>query len=147
MATAKHFVIGCLIVAVVAAVIVVVVAGGIFYLGLTKYVDTVEAEGVEFGRRTDQQACQDEALRRLKSARRSGDLIRARGTQMFIYGCFQTCRTTSGFCRDAPKEDSLLTVRKWAQDRCRLEGAPNDDDVCVSLFMEVSDSCLGKTKR
>ena len=107
MATAKYFVIGCIIVLVLAVVLVVIVVGGIFYLGLGKHIEDVEAEGVEFGRKTDQQGCQDEAIRRLKSARRSGDLIRAQDAQMFIYGCFQTCRPTSGFCSDAPKEDSF----------------------------------------
>jgi hypothetical protein len=147
MATAKYFVIGCIIVLVLAVVLVVIVVGGIFYLGLGKHIEDVEAEGVEFGRKTDQQGCQDEAIRRLKSARRSGDLIRARDTQMFIYGCFQTCRPTSGFCSDAPKEDSFFTVRKWAQDRCRLAGAPDGYGPCVDVFMEVSNSCLGKTQR
>jgi hypothetical protein len=147
MATAKYFVIGCIIVVVVGVVIVVIVVGGIFYLGLGKHIEDVEAEGVEFGRKTDQQGCQDEAIRRLKSARRSGDLIRAQDAHLFISGCFETCRPTSGFCMDAPKEDSFFTVRKWAQDRCRFEGAPDGYEPCVDVFVQVSDSCLGKTKR
>jgi len=146
MATAKHFIIGCVSLIVVGGIIIVAVVGGIFYLGLTKYVDDAEHEGVEFGRRTDQQGCQDEAFRRLKQGRRAGNLISSRATELFINGCFQTSRATPGFCRDKPKEDSFFAVRRWAQDRCQLEGAASDD-VCVSLFMEVSDACLGKIKR
>jgi hypothetical protein len=147
MATAKHFVIGCVVLLIVGVVLVVVVVGGIFYLGLGEHINTVEAEGVEFGRKTDQQGCQDETIRRLKSAKRSGDLIRARDAELFINGCLQTCRPTSDFCRDAPKEDSFFKVRKWAADRCRLERAPDDYDPCISVFTEVSDACLGKIKR
>ncbi|HJZ82091.1 MAG TPA: hypothetical protein VKD91_17155 [Pyrinomonadaceae bacterium] len=144
MATAKYFVIGCLGVAVIAAVIVVGVVGGIFYLGLGKHIDTVEAQGMEFGRKTDQQACKEETIRRLKSAKKSVDLIREQDAYLFIYGCFETCRPTSGFCLDAPKEDSFFTVRKWAQDRCRLEGAPEGYEPCVSVFEVVAHACLGK---
>lgn len=143
MATAKHFVIGCVILVVVGGIIIAAVVGGIFLLGLNKYSENTESEGVEFGRRTDQQGCQDEAFRRLKRGRQAGDLISSRATQLFLHGCFQTSRATPGFCRDAPKEDSFLAVRKWAQDRCQREGA-GSDNVCPSLFMEVSDVCLGK---
>jgi hypothetical protein len=146
MATAKHFIVGCVILVIVGGIVIVAVVGGIFYLGLTKYADEAEKDGVEFGRHTDQQGCQDEALRRLKKGRRSGDLISSRATEIFINGCFQTSRATPGFCRDAPKEDSFLTVQSWARDRCQREGAPSGDDACVSLFAEVSDDCLGKIK-
>ena len=146
MVTAKHFIIGCVILVIVGGVVIAAAVGGIFYLGLNKYADETEKEGVEFGRHTDQQGCQDEALRRLKQGRRSGDIISSRATEIFVYGCFQTSRATAGFCRDAPKEDSFLAVRKWAQDRCKLEGAPSGDDACVSLFTTVSDDCLGKIK-
>ena len=146
MVTAKHFIIGCVILVIVGGIIIAAVVGGIFYLGLAKYADEAEKDGVEFGRHTDQQGCQDEALRRLKQGRRSGNLISSRATEIFINGCFQTSRATPGFCRDAPKEDSFLAVREWAQDRCRREGAPSSDDACVSLFVEVSDDCLGKIK-
>jgi len=144
MATARHLVIGCLIVAVVGGVLVVVVAGGIFYLGLGPHIDTVEAEGVEFGRKTDQQGCQDETIRRLKAAKRSGNLILEQDAYLFIYGCFETCRPTSGFCLDAPKEDTFFTVRRWAQDRCRLEGAPEGYEPCISVFEIVAHACQGK---
>jgi len=146
MPTAKHFVIGCLIALILGGVLVVVVVGGIFFLGLYKFGDTAEAEGVEFGRHTDQQGCQNEALRRFRSARKAENPITSQAAVLFINGCFQTCRDTAGFCRNAPQEDSFLTVRKWAQERCRLEDAWGDD-ACRSLFMEVSDACFGKIKR
>ena len=146
MLTAKHFVIGCLIFLVIAGVVVVFVVGGIFFLGLNKYGETTEADGMEFGRRTDQQGCQKEGLRRLNSARNARNPIDAHATQLWAYGCFQTCRPTAGFCREVPAEDSSLAVRRWAQMRCHLENIRTDDEACIALFAETADSCLGKTK-
>jgi hypothetical protein len=146
MATAKHFIVGCVILVLVGGIIIAAVVAGIFMLGLKDYADNAEHEGVEFGRRTDQQGCQDEAFHRLKMGRRAANPISSRATSLFLYGCLQTSRATPGFCRDAPGDDSFLGVRKWAQDRCHREGA-GSDDVCVSLFMEVSNACLGKIKR
>src|SRR5436190_20569832 len=97
MATAKHFIIGCMILFIVGGIIIVAVVGGIFYLGLTKYTDETEKEGVAFGRHTDQQGCQNEALRRLKQGRRSGNLISSRATEIFISSCLETSRATLGF--------------------------------------------------
>ena|SRR5215831_6285577 len=146
MLSARHFVIGCLILVVIGGVLVVIVVGGIFMLGLNKYGETTEADGMEFGRRTDQQGCQSEGLRRFKAARRAGNPIDAHATQLFTYGCFQTCRPTAGFCRDAPTEDKVLTVRRWAQYRCHIEGESSNDEACIEVLTESADSCLGKTK-
>jgi len=146
MATAKHFVIGCLIFLVVGGLIVVIAVGGIFFLGFNKYGDTLEADGMEFGRKTDQQGCEHEGLRRYKSARKAGNPIDAHACLIFTNGCFQTCRPTSGFCRNAPTEDSFFGVRRWAQECCHAEGLPSDDEACVDVFTETADSCLGKTK-
>src|SRR5215831_15648868 len=89
MATAKHFVIGCLIFLVVGGLIVVIAEGGIFFLGFNKYGDTLEADGMEFGRKTDQQGCEHEGLRRYKSARKAGNPIDAHACLIFTNGCFQ----------------------------------------------------------
>ena len=142
----KYIVIGCLALVILGGVLITGIIGGIFYLGTSEELTKTENAGVEFGRKTDQQGCLDEAIRRFQAATRAGNLITRRTTEHFLYGCFQSCRETTGFCRDAPKEDAFFTVRKWAQDRCQQIGA-GTDDACVSLFTEVSDSCLGKIKR
>ena len=142
----KTIVIGCIGLALLAGTIVVCVGGGIFVLGLTGYADQAEKEGVEFGKGTDQAGCLNEAKRRLQVASKSGDIIKRRQTQLFLYGCFQTSRSTPDFCMNAPKEDSFFDVQKWATERCQEIGA-GDDDACVTLYTEVSDVCLGKTKK
>jgi hypothetical protein len=141
----KYIVIGCLALVVLVGVVIAGVVGGIFYLGLNKEIDKTETEGVAVGRRTDQQGCLDEGLRRLRATTRAGNPITRHISELFLNGCFQSCRETAGFCRDVPKEDAFFTVRKWAQDRCQQVGA-GTDDACVSLFIEVSNACLGKIK-
>lgn len=71
--------IGCLALVIVGGVIIAVVVGGVFLLGFNEYADTTESEGVEFGRKTDQQGCQSEAFRRLRQARRLGKPDRSSG--------------------------------------------------------------------
>ena len=142
----KTIVIGCIGLVLLAGAIVVCVVGGIFVLGLTGYADQAEKDGVEFGKGTDQAGCLTEAKRRLQVASKSGDIIKRRQTQLFLYGCFQTSRSTPDFCVNAPKEDSFFDVQEWSTERCREIGA-GDDDACVSLYTEVSDVCLGKTKK
>lgn len=145
MALTKSIAIGCVALILVIGVLAGCAVGGIFLLGLGSVAERAEAEGVEFGKGSDQRGCQDEAFRHLRAAIRNHDLIKRRETQMFLYGCFQTSRATPEYCAGAPREDAFLEVRRWSQEECRKEGLGNDD-ACVSLFMEVSDVCLGKTK-
>jgi hypothetical protein len=142
----KTIVIGCVGLVLLAGTIALCVVGGIFLLGLSGHADQAEKDGVDFGKGTDQAGCLHEAQQRLKVATKSGDFIKRRETQLFLNGCFQTSRGTAGFCDNAPKADNFLDVRKWSQERCTELGAGNDD-ACVSLYMEVSDACLGKTKK
>jgi hypothetical protein len=143
--TQKNIVIGCLALSLLAGAIVACAVGGIFFLGLTSVADKAEQQGIEFGRQTDQRGCQTEGLQRLRAAIKSNDLLKRREVQLFLYGCFQTCRVATGFCVNAPKEDSFAAVETWAKDQCQQEGF-GDDDACVTCFMEVSDACFGKTK-
>ena len=142
----RNIAIGCIALVVLIGAVVVCGVGGIFTLGLSGIAEKAESEGREFGKGTDQRGCRDEAFRRLRVALRSHDLVKRRETQMFAYGCFQSCRATPDFCVNAPKEDAFFAVRKWSREQCQKEGLGNDD-ACESLFIEVSDACLGKTPR
>src|SRR5262245_48484634 len=115
-------------------------------LGLSSVAEKAENAGVEFGKSADQQGCFNEALRRLAAANKTYDVIKRNETSLFLYGCFQTSRPTPDFCADAPKEDAFFAVQKWSQEQCQKIGA-GTDDACASLFTEVSDVCLGKTKK
>ena len=146
MAQTRSVAIGCIAAVVLVGAIVACGVGGIFLLGLNSVAEQAETEGVEFGKHTDQRGCQSEAFRRLLAATRSRNLVKRRETELFLYGCFQTSRSTANFCTNAPQEDGFFAVQQWAKEQCRKD-AMEDDDACVSLFMEVSDVCLGKTKR
>jgi hypothetical protein len=146
MAGIKSIAIGCTAVTLSAGVVAACIVGGIFFLGLTGVADKATQEGVEFGKSTDQQGCQDEALRRLRAALKSHDLIKRREAQVFTYGCFQSCAPTSGYCANAPKRDAFRANLGWSESQCEKEGI-GDDDACSSVFMEVVGTCLGKTPR
>jgi len=145
MAQTKTIVLGCIAIVILIGVIVACVIGGIFMLSLNAHADEAEKQGMEFGKGTDQSGCQTEAFRRLRAALRNHDLLKRREAQLFLYGCFQTCGPTPGFCAAAPPKDEFIPNRRWAQEQCQKEGLGNDD-ACVSVVMEVSDVCLGKTK-
>ena len=146
MAQTKYIAIGCIALVIIVGALAACVVGGIFMLGLSGVADKAEQEGVEFGKSTDQQGCQDEALRHLRAALKSHDLIKRREVELFIYGCFQSCRPTSGYCANAPKQDAFMANREWSKSQCAKEGF-GDDDACSDVFMEVAGSCLGKTPR
>jgi len=146
MVQTKTIVMGCIAMVLLAGVLVACGVGAIFMLGLTGVADKAEHAGVEFGKSTDQQGCEDEALRRLRVAIKNHDLIKRREVQLFINGCFQSCKPTVGYCADAPKQDAFFENLEWSKSQCAKEGF-GDDDACSTVFMEVSDSCLGKTPR
>lgn len=146
MVQTKSIAIGCIAVTLLAGVVTACIVGGIFFLGLTGVADKAIQEGVEFGKSTEQQGCQDEALRKLRAALKSHDLIKRREVQLFTYGCFQSCAPTSGYCANAPKQDAFIANLEWSESQCKKEGF-GDDDACSSVFMEVVGTCLGKTPR
>jgi hypothetical protein len=146
MAGTKGIAIGCIAVVILVAAVVVCGVGGIFWLGLGSMADKFEKDGAEFGKRTDQRGCRDEAFRRLHAALRNYDVVGRRGVQLFAYGCFQTCRATPEFCATVPRDDDHSSRLRWAEAQCQIEGLGHDD-ACQDLLMEVSDACLGKTPR
>ena len=142
----KTIVIGCLALVLLGGAVVACAVGGIFFLGLNEDAQQDERAGIEFGKRTDQLGCKNEALRRLLAATKSGNFIKRSESEYFLYGCFQTSRSTPDFCANVPKDDNALTVYLWSLAQCRELGAGNDD-ACANLITEVSNVCLGKTKR
>ena len=146
MAVARNIAIGCIATVVLLGVIVACGIGGIFWLGLGNDFEKTEQEGVEFGRHSDQCACRDEGLRRLRAAAKRGNFIKHGEAQVFAYGCFETCRPTPDFCAGTPKSDGFFTVLSWAKEQCRIAGL-SDDEACTDLFTEVSQSCQGKIER
>jgi hypothetical protein len=133
---------GIMLIALIAVAVVV----GIFFLGVSSMADKMESEGTEYGMNADQQTCLDESLSRLNKTKKSGNTLKQREVQMFIYGCFQTSRESANFCSDMPKDNSFFTVRRWADDQCQRRGL-SDVRSCESVFIEVSNSCFGVTPR
>ena len=146
MPQTKSIVIGCIALLLLAGALAACGVGGIFFLGLLGVAEKAEQDGVEFGKSTDQQGCQDEAFKRLRGALKRHELVKRREVQVFIYGCFQSCRPTPGYCANAPKQDEFFANLEWSESQCEKEGF-GDDDACSTVFQEVVDVCLGKTPR
>jgi hypothetical protein len=146
MAQTKRIAIGCIALVLLAGVLVACGVGGIFVLGIYGVANKAEQEGVEFGKSTDQQGCQDEALRHLRAAIKSHNPLKAHEAPVFIDGCFQSCKPSVGYCTNAPKEDAFFPKLEWSKSQCVKEGFGDDSD-CTSVFIGVSNACLGKTPR
>ena len=146
MPQTKSIVIGCIALVLLAGAMVACGVGGIFMLGINGVAEKAEQAGVEFGKSTDQQGCQDEAFRHLRAAIKSHDLLKGHEVSLFINGCFQSCKPTAGYCTNAPKEDAFFPKLKWSESQCVKEGFGDNSD-CTSVFIEVSNTCLGKTPK
>ena len=146
MLQTKSIVIGCITMVLLAGVLVACGVGGIFFLGLMGVAEKAEQAGVEFGKTTDQQGCQDESFRRLRAAIKSHNLLKGHEASVFTNGCFQSCKPTVGYCTNAPKEDAFFPILEWSESQCVKEGFGDNDD-CTDVFIEVSNACFGKTPR
>jgi hypothetical protein len=146
MVQTKSIAIGCIALVLLAGVLVACGVGGIFVLGINGVANKAVQAGVEFGKSTDQQGCQDEAFRRLRAAIKRPDLLNGPEVSVFLNGCFQSCKPTVGYCTNAPKEDAFFPILEWSKSQCVKEGFADNSD-CTGVFIEVSNACLGKTPR
>lgn len=99
MPQTKSIVIGCIAMVLLAGVLVACGVGGIFMLGITGVVEKAEQAGVEFGKSTDQQGCQDEAFRHLRAAIKSHDLLKDMKSQYSLMAVFNRASPQSDIAR------------------------------------------------
>jgi hypothetical protein len=93
-------------------------------------------EGAAFGRKTDAQGCLDEGVRRHKEHHGFSDSIL---NNLFLGGCFEATRPTSGFCDGVPRSTEMMESVRWRLKRCTDAGL--SDNYCGNLFAEVQKYC------
>jgi hypothetical protein len=93
-------------------------------------------EGAEFGKKTDDAGCLAEGLRRHRAHHGFSDAIL---NNLFLGGCFEAARPTSGFCDGVPQTKEMMESVRWRLKKCTDEGL--SDSYCGNLFGEVQKYC------
>jgi hypothetical protein len=131
---------------VVGVLLVVLFVGGavaLFILARTYGPGLVEAgkqtygEGVEYGRRSDNEGCLNEAVARQARADGLGDMIK---TNVFMRACLEASRPTPGFCDAVPRQSEFMKSIAWQQQECARHGLPPEKQ-CSQLFGQVQQFC------
>ena len=95
-------------------------------------VDSARKQGDEWGKRSDNAGCFNEAVTRY---RRGHSWEERYASSIFLAACLNASRSTPGFCDGVPQEE----VAQWVQEQCSrisLEG-----DGCHSLYYRVQEYC------
>lgn len=126
--------------------LVLLLVGGavaIYFLARTYGPGLVEAgkqtygEGVEYGRRTDNEGCLNEAVARQARADGFGDLIK---NNVFMRACLDASRPTPGFCDTIPRRTEFMKSIAWQQQQCARYGLSQEQQ-CSQLFGQVQQFC------
>lgn len=132
-----------LIIAIVVVVLVVgVVGAGVFWWmrnkdALMSRAKEVVAEGKQFGRDNDNQACVDETISRYKKEPGFGS---AMSNNFFMRACLEASKPTAGFCENVPKTTEFMKSAEWQVDQCRRVDLAKDS-YCRQLFQPVQQFC------
>jgi hypothetical protein len=131
---------------VVGVLLVVLIVGGvvaIYFLARAYGPGLVEAgkqtygEGVEYGRRTDNEGCLNEAVARQARADGFADLIK---NNVFMRACLDASRPTPGFCDGVPRRMEFMKSIGWQQQQCQHYGLSAEKQ-CSQLFQQVQQFC------
>ena len=124
-------------------VLVVAAAAGLFFVARKYGPALVEAgkhsieEGQEYGRRTDNEGCLNEAVARHGRAKGFGDAI---STNLFLHSCLDASRPTPHFCDDVPTPTEFIKSAHWQLDECKRYGL-SPESQCGQLFQQVQQFC------
>jgi hypothetical protein len=134
--------------------IVLSIIGGLFLLGIIaaagvvywvyqnkdRWVQSAEKlvkEAREFGAKTNNGGCLEEALSRHK---RDKSITGRISTQGFLTVCLQASEPSPGFCEGVPPQNEILKSANWALKKCADAGLQNDQG-CQQIFGAVQSYC------
>lgn len=102
------------------------------------------ADGRKFGAGTDNEGCVTESTSRYKQ---SPGFNSALSTQLFLQGCLQASRETTGFCDTVPKRTEFIKSASWQAEQCSRHDLR--DSYCPQIFAQVQTFCDmgGETRR
>jgi hypothetical protein len=137
---------------VVGVLLVVLLVGGavaVYFLARTYGPGLMEAgkqtytEGVEYGRRTDNEGCLNEAVARQARADGITDMIK---NNVFMRACLEASRPTPGFCDGVPRQTEFMKAVTWQSQQCQRYGLPPEKQ-CSQLFGQVQQFCEVRRER
>ena len=132
-----------LVVGVLLVLLIVGAGVAVFFLARTYGPGLVEAgqqtynEGVEYGRRTDNEGCLNEAAARQARVEGLTDMVR---NGIFMQTCLEASRPTAGFCDGVPRQTEFMKAIAWQQQQCQRYGLPPEKQ-CSQLFSQVQQFC------
>ena len=138
-----------LIVGVLLVLLLVGVGVAAYFVARTYGPGLVEAgkqtynEGVEYGRRTDNEGCLNEAVARQARAEGFTDMIKI---NVFMRACLEASRPSLGFCDDVPRQTEFMKAIAWQQRQCQHYGLPPEKQ-CGQLFGQVQQFCELRRQR
>ena len=97
---------------------------------------TVE-EGAQYGRRTDNEGCLNEAVARHGRAEGFGDMVK---NGIFLRACLESSRPTPGFCDGVPRQVEFIKGAQWQLQQCKRYGLAPEKQ-CGQLFQQVQQFC------
>jgi hypothetical protein len=132
--------IGCGLVLIGAVGIVLFIIGlNVLESRLSESTRPFETEGREFGKRTGQQGCIDEGLRRAKSAS-FYEAGKGLETYIFVDACLETSGQTPGFCDGVPSYWSTKAL-EWKTAQCHKVGMDEQKTGCLHVFKAKHGRC------
>lgn len=121
---------------------IIVVGGFVYwvYQNKGKFVQTAEQvlkDGKEFGEKTNNIGCMNEALSRHKQDKSLTGRI---STATFLGVCLSVSDPSPGFCDGVPRDDEILKSANWRLKKCSDAGLQNDQG-CQQIFGVVQKYC------
>ena len=128
---------GILVVLVVGVVVASVIVVRKYGPELVEAGKQTVAEGQEYGRRTDNEGCVNEAVARHSRSEGFGDMIK---NTIFLRTCLDASRPTPGFCDDVPRRFEFVKSAEWQLQQCKRYGL-SPEKQCGQLFQQVQQFC------
>jgi hypothetical protein len=121
---------------------IIIVGGVVFWIYQNKdrivhSAEQVVKEGKEFGEKTSNEGCVQEALSRNK---RDNSFTGKISTQGFLTVCLQASQPSTGFCEGVPAQKEILKSANWMLKKCADAGLRSDQG-CQQLFGVVQTYC------
>ena len=128
---------GLLVVLIVGAVVAGYFVVRRYGPGLVEAGKQTFAEGAEYGKRTDNEGCLNEAAARQSHVQGMTDMIR---NGVFMQACLEASRPTPGFCDGVPRQTEFMKAIGWQAQQCKRFGLKPEQQ-CSQLFQGVQRFC------
>jgi hypothetical protein len=94
-------------------------------------------EGQEYGRRTDDVGCLNEAVARQARVTGFRDMLK---NNFFTRSCLEVARPTPGFCEGVPRRLEFMKGVAWQAQQCKRYGL-GPETQCSQFFQQIQQFC------